>query len=93
VRPVDEYTVGVSLDETATLEEVETAALVFQRRPPPRRSRLRLTAPDAGSATFAAPLARTSASSPSVFHRYHTEHEMLRYIQRLEAKDLSLCHR
>src|SRR5690606_27409417 len=23
---------------------------------------------------------------------YHTEHEMLRYIKRLEAKDLSLCH-
>ncbi len=25
-----------------------------------------------------------------VFHRHHTEHEMLRYIRRLEAKDLSL---
>ena len=28
----------------------------------------------------------------AVFNRYHTEHEMLRYIKRLEAKDLSLCH-
>ncbi|HZI64732.1 MAG TPA: aminomethyl-transferring glycine dehydrogenase, partial [Thermoanaerobaculia bacterium] len=27
-----------------------------------------------------------------VFHRYHTEHEMLRYIKRLEARDLSLTH-
>ncbi|HNA80232.1 MAG TPA: aminomethyl-transferring glycine dehydrogenase subunit GcvPB, partial [Turneriella sp.] len=27
-----------------------------------------------------------------VFNSYHTEHEMLRYIKRLEAKDLSLCH-
>ncbi|MEO8350795.1 MAG: aminomethyl-transferring glycine dehydrogenase, partial [Chthoniobacteraceae bacterium] len=25
-----------------------------------------------------------------VFHRYHTEHEMLRYLHRLQAKDLSL---
>jgi len=25
-----------------------------------------------------------------VFNRYHTEHEMLRYLRRLEAKDLSL---
>jgi glycine dehydrogenase len=27
-----------------------------------------------------------------VFNRYHTEHEMLRYIKQLEARDLSLCH-
>jgi len=27
-----------------------------------------------------------------VFNSYHTEHEMLRYIKRLESKDLSLCH-
>src|SRR5690606_29185212 len=27
-----------------------------------------------------------------VFDLYHSEHEMLRYIKRLESKDLSLCH-
>ncbi len=27
-----------------------------------------------------------------VFERYHSEHELLRYIKRLESKDLSLCH-
>src|SRR5690606_30809158 len=27
-----------------------------------------------------------------VFNSFHTEHEMLRYIKRLEAKDISLCH-
>ncbi len=27
-----------------------------------------------------------------VFNKYHSEHEMLRYIKSLEAKDLSLCH-
>lgn len=25
-------------------------------------------------------------------NRYHTEHELLRYIHRLQSKDLSLCH-
>ncbi len=36
-------------------------------------------------------LARTSEFlTHPVFNRYHTEHEMLRYIRRLEAKDLSL---
>jgi len=39
---------------------------------------------------FAA-LTRTSAYlQHPVFHRYHTEHEMLRYLRRLESKDLSL---
>lgn len=28
-----------------------------------------------------------------VFNNYHNEHDMLRYLKRLENKDLSLCHR
>jgi glycine dehydrogenase len=44
------------------------------------------------SPDFAAPLARTSPFlAAAVFQRHHTEHEMLRYIKRLEAKDLTLC--
>jgi glycine dehydrogenase len=40
---------------------------------------------------FAAPHARTSAYlAHPVFHRYHTEHEMLRFLRRLESRDLSL---
>merc|ERR1719498_427702 len=27
-----------------------------------------------------------------IFNLYHSEHEMLRYLKRLENKDLSLCH-
>ncbi|KAI5410585.1 hypothetical protein KIW84_055919 [Lathyrus oleraceus] len=27
-----------------------------------------------------------------IFNTYHTEHELLRYIHRLQSKDLSLCH-
>src|SRR5690606_30339924 len=38
-------------------------------------------------------LARTSEfMTHPVFHRYRAEHEMLRYIQRLESRDLSLVH-
>ena len=37
--------------------------------------------------------ARTSAYlAHPVFHRYHAEHEMLRYMRRLESRDLSLVH-
>jgi len=42
---------------------------------------------------FPAGLQRTSAYlTHTVFNAHHSEHEMLRYIKLLEAKDLSLCH-
>jgi glycine dehydrogenase len=34
----------------------------------------------------------TDFMTHDVFQSYHIEHEMLRYIKRLESKDLSLCH-
>ena len=44
-----------------------------------------------GSSHCRRELSRTSAVlGHPVFQRYHTEHEMLRYIKRLEARDLSL---
>jgi len=40
---------------------------------------------------YAVPLARTSAFlEHEVFNRHHSEHEMLRYVRRLESRDLSL---
>ena len=86
LRSVDAYTVGLSLDETTTLEEVQTLLSLFSES-------AKLPEPSTTAAEFSAPLARTSAFlAASVFHCHHTEHEMLRYIRRLEAKDLSLCH-
>jgi glycine dehydrogenase len=86
LRIVDDYTVGLSLDEVTTLEEVQTLLACFSES-------TALPATDTVDAGYAAPLVRTSPFlTASVFNRYHTEHEMLRYIKRLEAKDLSLCH-
>jgi len=86
LRQIDAYTVGISLDEVTTLAEVETLLSFFGETPTP--------APEAiGALDYPAPHARQSAYlAHEVFNRYHTEHEMLRYIKRLEAKDLSLCH-
>ena len=87
LRRVDDTSVGLSLDETTTVEEVQTLLSFFSES-----AALNLTAP-ATLADFAAPFARASAFlTHPTFNRYHTEHEMLRYIKRLEAKDLSLCH-
>ena len=86
LRPVDAHTVGLSLDETTTLEDVQTVLACF-------RESAVLPEAEAVRADYAPPFARSSAFlTAPVFNRYHTEHEMLRYIRRLEAKDLSLCH-
>ena len=46
-----------------------------------------------GSASIPAELARTSAFlTHPTFNRYHTEHAMLRYLKRLESKDLAMNH-
>jgi glycine dehydrogenase len=87
LRRVDAHTVGISLDETTTLEDVQLLLTFFSEA-------AQLPADvEKFSPAFAAPHARTSAFlGAPVFQRHHTEHEMLRYIKRLEAKDLSLVH-
>jgi len=49
--------------------------------------------PDQVEAIIPVPLQRVSSFlQHDVFQRYHSEHEMLRYLKRLENKDLSLVH-
>lgn len=81
-------TLGIALDEVATPEDVETLLRVFSgtREVPSVDESLKaskLGIPEA--------LKRTSnyLTHPT-FNRFHSETEMLRYIQRLQGKDLSL---
>ena len=85
LRRINARTVGISLDETTTLEDVHALLELFSAvQPPPA---------DGGAAEYPAPHARQSAFlTHPVFNSFHTEHEMLRYIKRLESRDLSLCH-
>ena len=91
LRRIDATHVGISLDETATFQEVGTLINVFG-------SATQAALNEFGTAaqrTIAVPdsLKRSSAYlTHAVFNSHHTEHEMLRYIRGLEAKDLSLCH-
>jgi glycine cleavage system P protein (glycine dehydrogenase) len=99
LRRLGERAVGLSLDEATTVEELETLLGIFAGfaggaggvgRPAPPVSDIRELASGIDSA-YAAPHARASEIlTHPVFHHYHTEHEMLRYIKRLEARDLSL---
>jgi len=87
LRHVSATVVGVSLDEVATVEDVKQIISFF-------KGAVKTSADKAqSSATANAQFERKSEFlKHPVFERYHTEHEMLRYIKRLEAKDLSLCH-
>ncbi len=81
LRRVDQQRVGISFDETTTDADLVTIAACFG---------ISLTIPVWEKIDFGAHQ-RTSAILPqSVFHSYHTETEMLRYLKRLESKDLAL---
>ncbi|MDH5602491.1 MAG: aminomethyl-transferring glycine dehydrogenase, partial [Cyclobacteriaceae bacterium] len=83
--------VGISLDETTSLADVEDILQAFRSvsdKAVPKSEDL-LKNPD----TRLNGRRRTDdILSHPVFNRYHTEHEMLRYMKRLENKDLSLVH-
>jgi len=84
LRLFDDGTVGVALDETVEPEDVADVLGAFG---------VQVAAEDlsAGEQSVPADLRRTSAFlEHPVFHAYHSETEMLRYMHRLESRDLSL---
>src|SRR5262249_21031382 len=89
LRRLDEHAVGVSLDETHSAEDIATLLKIFNRG---RKVRFSVEAfAERVAVQFESPWARTTPYlTHPVFNRFHSETEMLRYIRRLEAKDLSL---
>ena len=84
-RALDETTVGISFGETGNANDVAEIWQIFNGDKPVNFT-LGDLAPRATSFT-----PRTSSFlSHKIFNRYHSETEMLRYIKRLEARDLSL---
>ena len=85
LRMVSDTAVGVALDELSTADEVRTVLGVFGDAPDLDPLL------DAETRALPAGLNRTTPYlTHPVFNRYHSEHEMLRYIFRLQSKDLSL---
>jgi len=89
LRALDGGAVGVALDEATTACDVAELLEVFGGDP---AKELDLDAlAKKGDQAIPAPHARTSEFlTHPVFHSYHPEHEMLRYLRRLESRDLSL---
>lgn len=91
--------IGISLDETTTWEDLREIVAIFARiagRPAedlPLAGDLSAPGAAPGEITVRIPdtlLRQGEVLEHPVFSRYHSEHEMLRYIKRLESRDLSL---
>ncbi|MCK8496830.1 aminomethyl-transferring glycine dehydrogenase [Myxococcus fulvus] len=93
-RRIDEKTLGVALDETTRASDVEAILTAFATGAGKASQVPSLDDVGANVETSISPeLRRQSAFlTHGVFNSYHSETEMLRYIRRLEAKDLSLTH-
>lgn len=87
--------IGISLDETTTLAGVQDllnilAAALGKGAPSAEGI---LAGMDGAPVWSQSGLNRTSTyMTHPVFNQYHSEHEMLRYLKRLENKDLSMVH-
>jgi glycine dehydrogenase len=82
LRQVDGTTVGVSLDETTTDDDVDLLSEIFDVGRVSDHER---------TSGIPALLERSSGfMEHPVFHRYHSETEMMRYLRRLQDKDIAL---
>lgn len=83
--------IGISLDETTVLEDLQVILDVFAKAL--NNAPVVVDAEEKVNYVWPNSLVRKSLYlTHPVFNSYHTEHEMLRYIKRLEAKDLSMVH-
>ncbi|HEY9420762.1 MAG TPA: aminomethyl-transferring glycine dehydrogenase [Thermoanaerobaculia bacterium] len=90
LRMLGENTVGVALDETVSAADVDDLLAVFAGGRALDFSAAELA--ENVELAYPAPHARASDyMTHPVFNSFHTEHEMLRYIKRLESRDLSLA--
>jgi len=81
----------ISFDETSTFEDVALIAKIFAKVKAVAADQVEVV--ENVETVIPASLQRTSAYlTHPIFNLHHSEHEMLRYIKSLEAKDLSLCH-
>ncbi len=89
LRRLDKGSVGISLNETTSADDLRDLLSVFSQK-----STLPFEMKDLTGETAPALPQQLERTSPylkhPVFNRYHSETELLRYIHRLQARDLSL---
>lgn len=90
LRYYDNGDVGFSIDETTDLKDVNLLLSIFSIAAEETVQEV-TDIPEASSLNREL-RRRTSFLTHEVFNKYHTETEMMRYIKRLERKDISLAH-
>ncbi len=89
-RKVDDQHVSITLDEVVELDDLNELANVFAQLV---GKEIVITREDINGLAIEADMQRTTDYlTHEVFNKYHSETDMMRYIKRLENKDLSLTH-
>ncbi len=88
LRRIGPDKLGIALDETTTVAEVCTLVAVFSGEESPNAEALENDAPD--SAIPGGLQRDIDYLQHPLFNEYHSETEMLRYMRRLEGKDIAL---
>jgi glycine dehydrogenase len=87
LRPLDSA-IAIALDELTDADELDTLLQILAGQKPPFSAR---ELAQGLSIDEQAPLTRTGeVLTHPVFHQYHSETELLRYMRKLEGRDLSL---
>ena len=92
LRRIGKDAIGISLDETVETPDIEQLldTVAVTTGATPQRSIATLLS--AVEPEFTGPLRRSEPFlQQEVFNRFHTEHQMLRYLYRLQQRDLSLA--
>jgi glycine dehydrogenase len=91
LRRFEDDTFGISLDEPTTMQEIRQILTVFSGSESLPFSLDQLVK-ESSNAIPPALQRHSPYLTHSVFHEYRSEHELLRYMYRLQSKDLSLVH-
>ncbi|MDR0412255.1 MAG: aminomethyl-transferring glycine dehydrogenase [Dysgonamonadaceae bacterium] len=91
LRYFEDGGIGISIDETTLPEDAGILLYIFSEAVNASNADPDMNIP--AKTYFDAAFRRTSPYlAQEVFHAYHTETELMRYIKRLEVRDLSLTH-
>ncbi|EGC36024.1 glycine dehydrogenase [Dictyostelium purpureum] len=94
VRKYDNKSIAISIDETVTAEDITNLLdgfVAHASKPLGLASPQQLEADTNSTKVIPAELERTSEFlTHPIFNKYHSEHELLRYIHKLQKKDLGL---
>ncbi|SDH34969.1 aminomethyl-transferring glycine dehydrogenase [Myroides phaeus] len=88
---IDANTISISLNETVELKDINTIVAIFAKAV--GKDAFEVVALDETTVKYPAKLKRTSTFlQHAAFNSYHSETELMRYIKKLERKDLALNH-